>query len=157
MMIPASEVLAIGSLLLLTAGYWLSSSPQAFAGRRLPVTAGHRLCMVGWLALGGFWWSEVAYYATLPVNDPVNAFFCAMALPFFGYLAYHHWLTIYWKQEYPALRWLVAMTIVAGGIYFLVERIPLLAGWLILVVAEQSVWLLDIFGYPTALEALDYG
>ena len=157
MMIPASEVLAIGSLLLLTAGYWLSSGPHVFAGRRLPVTAGHRLCMVGWLALGGFWWSEVAYYATLPVNDPVNAFFCAMALPFFGYLAYHHWLTIYWKQEYPALRWLVAMTIVAGGIYFLVERIPLLAGWLILVVAEQSVWLLDIFGYPTALEALDYG
>ena len=48
-MIPASEVLAIGSLVLLAMGYWLSSSPHTFAGRRLPVTAGHRLCMVGWL------------------------------------------------------------------------------------------------------------
>ena len=156
-MVPASEVLAIGSLLLLAVGYLLSGGTHRVAGRTLPIAAGHRLCMVGWLALGGFWWTEVPYYAALPVNDPVNAFFCAMALPFFGYLAYHHWLTVYWKQEYPALRWLVAMTVVAGGIYFLVERIPLLAGWLIQVVAEQSVWLLDIFGYPTALEALDYG
>ena len=154
-MIPASEVLAIGSLLLLAAGYRFSSGPHRMGGRRLPVAAGHRLCMVGWLALGGFWWSEVEYY--ILIRDPVNALFCAMALPFFGYLAYHHWLTIQWRREYPALRWLVAMTVVAGGIYFLVERVPFLAGWLIQVVAEQSVWLLDIAGAPTTLGPLDYG
>jgi phosphatidylserine decarboxylase len=154
-MIPASEVLAIGSLLLLAAGYRFSSGPHRMAGRRLPAAVGHRLCMVGWLALGGFWWSEVEHY--ILIRDPVNALFCAMALPFFGYLAYHHWLTIEWRREYPALRWLVAMTVIAGGIYFLVERVPFLAGWLIQVVAEQSVWLLNVAGAPTTLGPLDYG
>ena len=53
-MVPASEVLAIGSLLLLAMGYLLSGGTHRVAGRALPAAAGHRLCMVGWLALGGF-------------------------------------------------------------------------------------------------------
>ena len=49
------------------------------------------------------------------------------------------------------------MTVVAGGIYFFVERVPLLAGWFIHLVAEQSVWLLHIFDLDTSLGAIDYG
>ena len=49
------------------------------------------------------------------------------------------------------------MTVVAGGIYFFVERVPLLAGWLIHLVAEQSIWLLDIFGIENTLGPIDYG
>jgi phosphatidylserine decarboxylase len=49
------------------------------------------------------------------------------------------------------------MTVDAGGIYFFVERVPLLAGWLIHLVAEQSIWLLDIFGIENTLGSIDYG
>ena len=78
-------------------------------------------------------------------------------MPFFGYLAIHEYLSISWNSKYEPLRWLAAMTVVAGGIYFFVERVPLLSGWLIQVVAEQSVWLLNLFDLETSLGSLDYG
>ena len=49
------------------------------------------------------------------------------------------------------------MTVVAGGIYFFVERVPYLSGWLIQVVAEQSIWILNVFDIQTTLGNLDYG
>ena len=49
------------------------------------------------------------------------------------------------------------MTVIAGGIYFFVERVPLLSGWLIHVIAEQSIWILNVFELETTLGALDYG
>jgi len=78
-------------------------------------------------------------------------------MPFFGYLAIHEYLSIRWNSKYEPLRWLAAMTVVAGGIYFFVERVPLLSGWLIQVVAEQSIWILNSLDIPTSLGSLDYG
>ena len=49
------------------------------------------------------------------------------------------------------------MTVVAGGNYFFVERVPILSGWLIQIVAEQSIWILNSFDIPTSLGNLDYG
>ncbi len=150
-----AEVLVISSLFLLGIGYLLSERGHTFLGKYFPKKIGHQISILGWICLGLFWWIEVEYY--ILIQDPVNALICAAALPFFGYLAYHEYLSIIWKESYEPLRWLAAMTVVAGGIYFFVERVPLLAGWLIHLVAEQSVWFLHIFDLETSLGSIDYG
>ena len=150
-----AEVLVISSLFLLGIGYLLSERGHTFLGKYFPKKIGHQISILGWICLGLFWWIEVEYY--ILIQDPVNALICAAALPFFGYLAYHEYLSIIWKESYEPLRWLAAMTVVAGGIYFFVERVPLLAGWLIHLVAEQSIWFLDIFDIKNTLGPIDYG
>jgi len=150
-----SEVFVISSLFLLGIGYFLSERGHNFLGKHFPKKIGNQFSILGWLCLGFFWWIEVEYY--ILHKDPVNALICAAALPFFGYLAYHEYLSILWKESYEPLRWLAAMTVVAGGIYFFVERVPLLAGWLIHLVAEQSIWILDIFGVENTLGSINYG
>ena len=150
-----AEILVIGSLVILSLGYFFSSKTHVILGKKFPVKIGHNLNIVGWLLLGFFWWIQVEHY--ILVNDPVNGFFCALAMPFFGYLAIHEYLSIRWNSKYEPLRWLAAMTVVAGGIYFFVERVPILSGWLIQVVAEQSIWILNSFDFSTSLGSLDYG
>ena len=149
------EVFVISSLFLLAIGYYISEREHVFLGKRFPTKIGNQFSILGWLCLGFFWWIQVEYY--ILIKDPVNALICAAAVPFFGYLAYHEYLSIIWKSTYEPLRWLAAMTVVAGGIYFFVERVPLLAGWLIHLVAEQSIWFLDIFGIENTLGPIDYG
>ena len=150
-----AEVLVISSLIILSLGYFFSSKAHIIFGKKFPVKIGHNLNIIGWLLLGFFWWIQVEHY--ILINDPANGFFCALAMPFFGYLAIHEYLSIRWNANYEPLRWLAAMTVVAGGIYFFVERVPLLSGWLIQIVAEQSIWILNSFDIPTSLGNLDYG
>jgi phosphatidylserine decarboxylase len=149
------EVFVISSLFLLAIGYYISEREHVFLGMRFPTKIGNQFSILGWICLGFFWWIQVEYY--ILIKDPVNALICAAASPFFGYLAYHEYLSIIWKLPYEPLRWLAAMTVVAGGIYFFVERVPLLAGWLIHLVAEQSIWFLDIFNLELSLGQIDYG
>jgi len=150
-----AEVLVISSLIVLSLGYFFSSKAHIIFGKKFPVKIGHNLNIIGWLLLGFFWWIQVEHY--ILINDPANGFFCALAMPFFGYLAIHEYLSIRWNANYEPLRWLAAMTVVAGGIYFFVERVPILSGWLIQIVAEQSIWILNSFDIPTSLGNLDYG
>ena len=150
-----AEILVIGSLVILSLGYFFSSKTHVIFGKKFPEKIGHNLNIVGWLLLGFFWWIQVEHY--ILANDPVNGFICALAMPFFGYLAIHEYLSIRWNSKYEPLRWLAAMTVVAGGIYFFVERVPILSGWLIQVVAEQSIWILNSFDFSTSLGSLDYG
>ena len=150
-----AEVLVISSLIILSLGYFFSSKVHTIFGKKFPVKIGHNLNIIGWLLLGFFWWIQVEHY--ILINDPANGFFCALAMPFFGYLAIHEYLSIRWNANYEPLRWLAAMTVVAGGIYFFVERVPMLSGWLIQIVAEQSIWILNSFDIPTSLGNLDYG
>ena len=150
-----AEILVIGSLVILSLGYFFSSKTHVIPGKKFPVKIGHNLNIIGWLLLGFFWWIQVEHY--ILANDPVNGFLCALAMPFFGYLAIHEYLSIRWNSKYEPLRWLAAMTVVAGGIYFFVERVPILSGWLIQVVAEQSIWILNSFDFSTSLGSLDYG
>ena len=150
-----AEVLVISSLIILSLGYFFSSKAHIIFGKKFPVKIGHNLNIIGWLLLGFFWWIQVEHY--ILINDPANGFFCALAMPFFGYLAIHEYLSVRWNANYEPLRWLAAMTVVAGGIYFFVERVPILSGWLIQIVAEQSIWILNSFDIPTSLGNLDYG
>jgi len=150
-----AEVFVISSLLLLAIGYYLSGRDHVCFGKRFPSSMGHNFNIIGWLCLGFFWWIQVEHY--IIIKDPINALFCAAAVPFFGYLAYHEYQSILWDAKYEPLRWLAAMTVVSGGIYFFVERVPFLSGWLIHVVAEQSIWILNVFDIKTTLGSLDYG
>jgi len=150
-----AEVFVISSLLLLATGYYLSGRDHVCFGKRFPSSMGHNFNIIGWLCLGFFWWIQVEHY--IIIKDPINALFCAAAVPFFGYLAYHEYQSILWDAKYEPLRWLAAMTVVSGGIYFFVERVPFLSGWLIHVVAEQSIWILNVFDIETTLGSLDYG
>ena len=150
-----AEVFVIGSLFLLTIGYFLSGKDHIFIGKRFPSSIGNKFSILGWLCLGFFWWLQVEYY--IIIKDPINALFCAAALPFFGYLAYHEYQNILWNQKYEPLRWLAAMTVIAGGIYFFVERVPYLSGWFIHLIAEQSIWILNVFDIQTSTGPLDYG
>ena len=150
-----AEVFVISSLFLLTTGYFLSGRDHIYLGKHFSSNIGHNLNIVGWLCLGFFWWLQVEHY--IVIKDPINAMFCAAAVPFFGYLAYHEYQSILWNAKYEPLRWLAAMTVIAGGIYFFVERVPLLSGWLIHLVAEQSIWILNVLDLETTLGALDYG
>ncbi len=152
---PVGEVLVIGSLVLLGLGYWLSGRDHIVAGRKLSQRAGFELSLAGWLAMGLYWWTQVEHFVL--IRDPINALFCAAALPFFGYLAYHEYLSARWNQAYSSLRWVAGMTVVAGGIYFAVERVRYIAGWLIETVAGESVWLLEVCGPTATLEGIDWG
>ena len=150
-----AEVFVISSLFLLTTGYFLSGKDHIFLGKRFPSIIGNKFNILGWFSLGFFWWIQVEHY--IIIKDPINALFCAAAVPFFGYLAYHEYQTVLWNQKYEPLRWLAAMTVVAGGIYFFVERVPYLSGWFIHLIAEQSIWILNVFDIQTSTGALNYG
>jgi len=150
-----TEAFAIGSLILLALGNFISSRKISFSNYSLSQKAGYELNLVGWLLMGGFWFLQIEHY--MYIRDPVNAFLCFLGLPFFCYLAYHEYLNIVWKTPYPALAWLGSMTVVAGGIYFFVERVPFLAGWFINIVAHHSAYLLELFNHSVTLQSIDYG
>jgi archaeosortase A (PGF-CTERM-specific) len=46
---------------------------------------------------------------------------------------------------------------IAGSIYFLIEKIPIISGAVIYAVAVQSVWLINAFGFNYSLSSLNYG
>ena len=97
-----AEVFVISSLFLLTTGYFLSGRDHIYLGKRFPSNIGHNLNIIGWLCLGFFWWLQVEHY--IVIKDPINALFCAAAVPFFGYLAYHEYQSILWNAKYEPLR-----------------------------------------------------
>jgi len=121
----------------------------------LPRRTGHLITGVGYLTFGVFWMGQVDHY--LQIEDVVNAAFAAGALPFFAYLAYHEYLSYEWDEVYSPLRWLGATVVVAGGIYFAVDRVPYITGGLVQIVADQSAWVLTyLFDYPTKTGLIEY-
>ena len=121
----------------------------------LPRQTGHLVSGLGYLTFGVFWMGQVDYY--LQIEDVVNAAFAAGALPFFAYLAYHEYLSYEWDEVYSPLRWLGATVVIAGGIYFAVDRVPYITGGLVQIVADQSAWVLThLFNYPSSTGSLEY-
>ncbi len=114
----------------------------------------HRYRMLGFALFGIFWVLQVPHFAM--IGDIFNAIICLIALPFFLYLSYHEYLSFNWKEEEKSLKWLTGTSFIAGTIYFLIEKIPILSGALIYVVAAQSVWLINAFGFNYSLSSIDY-
>ena len=108
----------------------------------------HILRMVGWIGLGIYWLSKASPY--LAENDWVNGLGAAMALPIFLFLGFHEYRSYKWDEEYYPLRFVTGAMFIAGMAYVIIGNVPIVPEFLIGVVAEQSVWLANLFGYNFA-------
>ncbi len=108
----------------------------------------------GYVFFGLFWIGEVPAY--LAINDYFNAFFTFIGLPAFGYLAYQEYLSKKWDQDPEVLRFLAGGVSIASLVYFGVDRVPILSGYLIQMITDQTVWLTNLLGYEFSAAAIDY-
>jgi len=138
------DLVNFAALILLGAGFF-------WRGRKA-----HVLRSTGWLMLGLYWLTRAPGY--LAEDDLFNALGAAMALPVFGFLAYHEFFSYNWHDEYPPLRFVTGAMFIAGMGYFLLDNIPALSRALIETVARQSVWLANLGGYDFGVGLTDeYG
>jgi archaeosortase A (PGF-CTERM-specific) len=79
-----------------------------------------------------------------------------LALPFYAYLGYHEYLSYIWDEDNMSLKWITGASFFAAGLYFLVDRIPILSGYVIYGVAVQTVWLVNIFGLGYGVGDINY-
>ncbi|MFW6375590.1 MAG: archaeosortase A [Thermoplasmatota archaeon] len=114
----------------------------------------HKFRMLGFSLIGIFWVSEVPYY--LHLDDYVNAGMALLALPLFVYFAYHEYLSKKWDEDPEVMRFLAGGISIASLIYFGVQRIPAISGFLIKIVAEQTTWITDLMGYSFDAGAIEY-
>ncbi len=114
----------------------------------------HLLRTYGYLLLGIFWIGVVPYY--LAINDYFNAALSLIALPLFAYFAYNEYLSKKWDEDPEVMRFLAGGISIATLIYFGVQRIPFLTGFLIRIVTEHTIFFTDLMGYDFTIEAIDY-
>lgn len=128
------DVLIFASLGLLGVGYFWRPKAR------------HLFRIAGFAGVGVFWGVRAAIFIA-ENSDAVNIAFTGLALPFFLYLAYHEWLSYQKDEDLEALKWATGATFLGGLLYFSVDRIDLVASGLIQVVAWQSLWLMNLFGF----------
>jgi exosortase/archaeosortase family protein len=80
-------------------------------------------------------------------KDAWNVTFTAIAPPVFVFVAWQEWLSYRWDEDHTSLKWIVGTAFIAGSIYYAFDRIPQLTAAIVYVVAAQSVWFGQIFGY----------
>ncbi|MFW6083153.1 MAG: archaeosortase A [Thermoplasmatota archaeon] len=114
----------------------------------------HKFRMIGFSLIGIFWVGEVPYY--IYINDYVNASLSFLALPLFVYFAYHEYLSKKWNEDPEVMKFLAGSISIASLIYFGVQRIPAISGFLIRLAAEQTTWMTDLMGYSLNAGAVEY-
>jgi archaeosortase A (PGF-CTERM-specific) len=137
-----TDLILIAGLIGLGAGYFLKSEKK------------HIYRMIGLLLFGIFWVALTPYF--ISTGDYFNAVICLLALPFYAFLGYHEYLSHERKEEVESLKWIVGASFLAGGLYFLFDKIPILSGYLILAVAYQTVGLINLFGYDYGVGGINY-
>ncbi len=109
----------------------------------------------GWIFLGIYW--PTLSPGFIAIGDFTNTFFCIAALPFFFYLAFHEFLSYRTGEEHRGLKFIAGAAFLAGFPYFIIDRIPIVAGTLISIVAGQSVWLFNgITGSTFTADPVNY-
>ena len=136
------DVILIVCLLGLGIGYFLTDKRR------------HKFRMVGLFLFGIFWVLQTPYFFI--IGDIFNAIVCLLALPFYAFLGYHEYLSLIWNEENKSLKWITGASFFGGGIYFLIDKIPILSGYLIYAVAFQTVWLINLFGYSYGVGDINY-
>jgi archaeosortase A (PGF-CTERM-specific) len=109
---------------------------------------GSQLKMAGWVLFALFWstYPNLLYFSE--GGDVFNTVLCVVGVYVLVYLAYHEWLSKERGDHPSSLDWIAGATFLAGIIYFSLEiLLPSLRDGLILVVADQTVWLLRVFGF----------
>jgi len=107
----------------------------------------HFFLFIAWLIFASYWAMQPEYLYYKEEGDVFNATFCILGVYFLSYISYHEYLSYKRNERVKSLDFLAGSTFYASLIYFVVQKIPFLAGFLIKMVAVQSVWLLKIFGY----------
>jgi archaeosortase A (PGF-CTERM-specific) len=138
----ATDLILVAGLISLGMGYFLKSEKQ------------HIYRTIGLMLFGVFWVFQTPYF--IATGDLFNAVVCLLALPFYAFLGYHEYLSHIRKEEIESLKWIVGASFLAGGLYFLIDKIPVLSGYIILAVAYQTVWLINIFGYSYGVGEINY-
>jgi archaeosortase A (PGF-CTERM-specific) len=132
----------------------LASLSALLAGLVSKKRGNHLLRAAGWCGFGIYWGLQAPHYWA--IDDAVNVIGCLMALPIFCFLGWHEYLSHRWDDEYPPLRfvgWAMAMASIG---FFIVDKVPIAAGSLIYLVAQQSVWLLNVFGFDLGVQDVNY-
>ncbi len=114
----------------------------------------HETRITGYILLGLFWVAEAPYF--LSISDYVNAGMAFIALPLFGYFAYHEYLSKIWCEDPEMMRFLAGSISIAMLIYYVIQRIPLISGGLIKVVADHTAWFLRLMGYSYTSGPINY-
>lgn len=114
----------------------------------------HILRFTGFSVLGIFWVGEAPYF--LEINDYVNAGLCLLALPLFLYFSYNEFLSLKWKEDPEVMKFLAGSISIAMLIYFGIQRIPILAGGLIQVVAHLTTGTSNLIGYNFTTGSVNY-
>ena len=109
---------------------------------------------VGWVLFGLFWFSQAPHY--IATGDAINAIATGGSIFALSFVAYHEWLSYKWNEEYEPLRFFAGAAFLCSVIYFFVERIPLVSGGLIKVVADQTAWLMNLGGAQYSAGPIDY-
>jgi archaeosortase A (PGF-CTERM-specific) len=117
----------------------------------------HLVVAAGWLVFGGFWATQPGYLYVKEAGDIVNASLCVAGVFLLFYLGYHAWLSYRRDEEVHALSFITGATFVSGFFYFLIDRLEELSGVLIKVVADQTVWVMQRFGYDVVAGSIQYG
>lgn len=138
----AQDILLLASLCAL--GYGLASKRAGF----------HIFRAAGWFCFGLYWGLQAPHY--WEIADSVNVLGCLMAMPIFCYLGYHEYLSHKWSDEYEPLRFVGWAMFIASTGFFVVDKIPAVSGAFILVVAQQSVWLANLFGHSFGVSGVEY-
>lgn len=111
--------------------------------------------MIGFALLGVFWLTESPYF--ISISDYVNAALCIITLPLFLYFAYNEYLSKKWDEDPEVMRFLAGGISIGMLIYFSVQRMPLVSGYLIRIVADHTNVLLDLMGYEFIVGPVMYG
>lgn len=114
----------------------------------------HKFRMIGFSLLGIFWAGEAPYY--IHIDDYFNAGLVLITLPLFLYFAYNEYLSKRWEEDPEVMRFLAGGISIASLIYFGVQRIPAISGFLIKIVAEQTTWMTGLMGYSFNAGAVEY-
>lgn len=138
----ASDLILIAGLIGLGVGYYLKDQKR------------HIWRMFGLVMFGIFWILQTPYFIAL--GDLFNAIVCILALPFYAFLGYHEYLSFEREEEIESLKWIAGASFFAGGLYFLIDKIPILSGYLIYGVAVQTVALINLFGFSYGVGEINY-
>jgi len=115
----------------------------------------HQFRMLGFALLGVFWVTEAPYF--ISISDYVNALLCIITLPLFLYFAYNEYLSKKWDEDPEVMRFLAGGISIGMLIYFGVQRMPILSGYLIKIVSDHTNMLLNLMGYEFTVGPIMYG
>lgn len=118
----------------------------------------HLLMATGWVVFAVYWATQPVFLYTYEEGDVINAAICILGVYFLFYLAYHEYLSHRRRHDkVQALTFLAGATFMSAFFYFLIDKLPVLSGHLIKMVAEHTVWLMQVIGYDVSAGAINYG